>query len=110
MIAEWSQAERRAWKWPESLKPSQWAEANRILPSHVTAERRKSCRRQSGIGSGLTPDAAAASARALATAVSIRLIARLNPEMGVLPLVVSTRSQPANRGRSASMARASGAR
>lgn len=34
----WTPAERRAWQWPDALKPSQWAERHRILPSHVTAE------------------------------------------------------------------------
>jgi phage terminase large subunit GpA-like protein len=36
--AIWTQADRRAWKWPDKLKPSEWAETNRILPGHVTAE------------------------------------------------------------------------
>jgi phage terminase large subunit GpA-like protein len=34
----WSEAERRAWKWPATLKPSEWAQQNRILPGHVTVE------------------------------------------------------------------------
>ncbi len=34
----WTSAERRAWKWPESISPSRWAQENRILPSHVTAQ------------------------------------------------------------------------
>jgi phage terminase large subunit GpA-like protein len=35
---DWTPAERRAWRWPDRLKPSEWAEQNRILPAHVTAE------------------------------------------------------------------------
>lgn len=31
-------AERRAWRWPEKLRPSQWAERRRILPAAVSAE------------------------------------------------------------------------
>ena len=37
-MSDWSTTERRAWAWPENQTPSQWSEANRILPSHVTAE------------------------------------------------------------------------
>ena len=38
MIANWTLAQRRAWKWPDNITVSEWAQANRMLPSHVTAE------------------------------------------------------------------------
>ena len=34
----WTPSENNAWRWPESLRPSQWAERFRILSSDVTAE------------------------------------------------------------------------
>lgn len=34
----WTTKERHAWAWPNALTPSEWAEQNRILPAHVTAE------------------------------------------------------------------------
>lgn len=35
---KWTASLRRAWAWPDAVTPSEWAEANRILPAHVTAE------------------------------------------------------------------------
>lgn len=38
MKVSWTQKEREAWAWPESLKPSEWAEKFRMLPPQLTAE------------------------------------------------------------------------
>jgi phage terminase large subunit GpA-like protein len=37
-MIDWTTAERRAWKWPDAVKPSRWAEANRVLGRNVTVE------------------------------------------------------------------------
>jgi phage terminase large subunit GpA-like protein len=34
----WTRGERRAWRWPGKLTPSEWSEANRMLPASVTSE------------------------------------------------------------------------
>ena len=37
-VIQWSARERRAWRWPDRIRPSQWAEKNRILPPALSAE------------------------------------------------------------------------
>lgn len=37
-FSDWTPAERRAWKWPEKVAPSEWAERNRVLPAQMTSE------------------------------------------------------------------------